>query len=91
MRTADGFLNHGLGDWGNPENILVRENVETAFLYADSRTMAYFAGILGKEEEQAAFEALAEEIRKIIMKNFWYSIRRDTGITGHGIIKMKSA
>ena len=26
--------------------------------------MAYFAGILGKEEEQAAFEALAEEIRE---------------------------
>ena len=81
MRTADGFLNHGLGDWGNPENILVRENVETAFLYADSRTMAYFAGILGKEEEQAAFEALAEEIRenyneKLLVQHpqegYWY-------------------
>ncbi len=63
LRNEDGFINHGLGDWGNPENALLRENVETAFLYADSKTMAYFAGILGKNAEQADFEALAEEIK----------------------------
>ena len=63
MRNEDGFINHGLGDWGNPENTLVRENVETVFLYADSKTMAYFAQILGKEQDQAEFESLAAEIR----------------------------
>ena len=45
--NADGFLNHGLGDWGNPKNELVRENIETAFLYADAKTLAYFAEVLG--------------------------------------------
>ncbi|MDO4415478.1 MAG: hypothetical protein Q4C20_10375, partial [Erysipelotrichaceae bacterium] len=24
--TPEGFINHGLGDWGNPDNILAREN-----------------------------------------------------------------
>ena len=81
MKNEEGFLNHGLGDWGNPENVLVRENIETAFLYADSKTMAYFAGILGKYAEQAEFETLAEEIKanyneKLLVQHpqdgYWY-------------------
>lgn len=45
----DGFLGHGLGGWGNPEHELARENVETAFLYADAVTLAWFAELLGRE------------------------------------------
>lgn len=52
--TEDGFINHGLGDWGNPRNDLVKENVETAFLYADVMTLAYFAEILEKAESFVA-------------------------------------
>ena len=48
--NEEGFLNHGLGDWGNPENRLARENVETAFLYADAITLAEFARLLEKPE-----------------------------------------
>lgn len=75
------LIHHGLGDWGNPEHALLRENVETAFLYADSKTMAYFAGILGKTEEQAEFTELAEEIKanyneKLLVQHpqdgYWY-------------------
>ncbi len=62
--NADGFLNHGLGDWGNPKNELVRENIETAFLFADAKTLAYFAGVLGKEEEQKSLEAYAEAVKE---------------------------
>ncbi len=60
--TEDGFINHGLGDWGNPEGVLARENVETAFLYADAKTLAWFAGLLGKKEDEAALAAYAEEV-----------------------------
>lgn len=62
--TPDGFINHGLGDWGNPDGQLARENVETAFLYADAKTMAHFAEILGKEDDKAVLSAFAEEVRE---------------------------
>ncbi|MCD7833607.1 MAG: family 78 glycoside hydrolase catalytic domain [Lachnospiraceae bacterium] len=54
--TEEGFINHGLGDWGNPRNDLVKENVETAFLYADVITLAYFAEVLEKAESSAALD-----------------------------------
>lgn len=61
--TEEGFINHGLGDWGNPDNELARENVETAFLYADADTMAWFAQILGKNEEMEEFQNFANQIK----------------------------
>ena len=62
--TADGFINHGLGDWGNPENTLARENIETAFLYADAVTLAWFAEILGKNNDREALLAYANEMKR---------------------------
>ena len=62
--TPEGFINHGLGDWGNPDNELARENIETAFLYADAKTMAEFAEILGKMEDMRTFRAFAEEVKE---------------------------
>ena len=62
--NADGFLNHGLGDWGNPKNELVRENIETAFLYADAKTLAYFAEVLGYAEEKRQLERYAEQVKE---------------------------
>ncbi|MDD3220063.1 MAG: family 78 glycoside hydrolase catalytic domain [Lachnospiraceae bacterium] len=60
--TEEGFINHGLGDWGNPEQELARENVETAFFYADAKTLAWFAEILGVEEDVKEYQAFAKEI-----------------------------
>lgn len=62
--TADGFINHGLGDWGNPENTLARENIETAFLYADAVTLAWFAEILEKNNDREALLAYADEVKR---------------------------
>lgn len=62
--NPEGFLNHGLGDWGNPRNDLIRENIETAFLYADTTVLAKFAGILGAEEDRTSLEKYAEEIKE---------------------------
>jgi len=59
----EGFINHGLGDWGNPKGELARENVETVFLYADAIILAWFADILDKQEDKTALEKYAEEIK----------------------------
>lgn len=72
--TPDGFINHGLGDWGNPEGELARENIETAFLYADAATLAWFAEILGREDDQKALTAFAESVKanyneKLLVQN----------------------
>lgn len=78
--NADGFINHGLGDWGNPQNELARENIETAFLYADAVCLAGFAEILRKPEDRKRLLEKAEEIRtnyneKLMMRHpregFW--------------------
>ena len=61
--NAEGFLNHGLGDWGNPENELARENIETAFLYADAVTLEGFARLLGKKEDAEALSAFAASVK----------------------------
>ena len=61
--NEDVFLNYGLGDWGNPSGELARENIETAFLYADLKTMQKFADILNKAEDSSYFENRAESIR----------------------------
>ena len=63
-QKAEGFLNYGLGDWGNPDNQLARENVETAFLYADAITLAEFAEILGEKEDEVQLRQFAEEIKE---------------------------
>ena len=73
--THDKFINHGLGDWGNPlENALAKENIETAFYYVDLMLMACFAGILQKDKDQKLFSKKAKEIldnynEKLLVKN----------------------
>ena len=62
--NEDGFINHGLGDWGNPDGEYARENIETAFLYADAVTMAWFAQLLGETSQKREFSALAESVRE---------------------------
>lgn len=62
--NTDGFLNHGLGDWGNPENALARENIETAFLYADAATLSKLARLLGKEADAIALDRFADEVKE---------------------------
>lgn len=62
--NEDGFINHGLGDWGNPRQELVRENIETAMLYADAVTLAGFAEILNRQQDKRKLEEFAETVRK---------------------------
>ena len=61
--TDEGFICHGLGDWGNPDNELARENIETVFLYADAKTLAEFAELLGRHEDVEELSAFAEAVK----------------------------
>ncbi len=63
MVNEDGFINHGLGDWGNPKGEYARENIETAFLYADAITLAWFAGIMGRDEDKANLTQYSESVK----------------------------
>lgn len=63
MVNDEGFINNGLGDWGNPTGEFAKDNVETAFLYHDASTLAYMAGLLGKNEDQKALLAYAASVR----------------------------
>lgn len=60
--TPEGFICHGLGDWGNPEGALLRENIETVFLYADAVRLAQMADVLGRQQEAAEYREEAEKI-----------------------------
>ena len=80
-RTEEGFISHGLGDWGNPRKELARENIETAFLYADAKILGGFARILGKEREGRELESFAREVmenynKRLLVfdseKGLWY-------------------
>lgn len=61
--NAEGFVNHGLGDWGNPRNELARENIETTFLYADTVILAKMSEVLGRCDTGLLFSA-AERIKE---------------------------
>lgn len=62
--NQDGFINHGLGDWGNPDHEYARENIETAFLYADADTLSWFAGLLGRDSEAGELREYAERVKR---------------------------
>ena len=63
MVNDDGFINNGLGDWGNPTGEYARENVETVFLYADALKLGWFAKLLGKEDDAKELAEFAESIK----------------------------
>ena len=83
-RDENGFVKHGLGDWGNPSGKFARANIETAFLYADAIAMAEFAELLNKKEDLEFFKKNAEEIKnnyneKLLVKHprFGFMCYRD--------------
>ena len=71
-------LSHGLGDWYDigPKRPGVAQLTPvaltaTAFYYADAKTLARAAALLGKSDDAARYEALSAEIRKAFQKAFY--------------------
>ena len=63
--NEDGFINHGLGDWGSPDkSALCRENIETCFLYADAMILSTFASLLGKEQDAVDYLVFASKVKE---------------------------
>lgn len=62
-RDENGFIKHGLGDWGNPTGDFAKANIETAFLYADAIALSEFAEILGKTKDYDYYVSIAKEIK----------------------------
>ncbi len=89
--NGEGFINHGLGDWGNPENTLCRENIETAFLYADTVTLKLFAEMLNRKDDAEEFDRYSQKIKenynsKLLVKNhdtdrYYYKAWDNEGMT----------
>ncbi|MBR0087888.1 MAG: family 78 glycoside hydrolase catalytic domain [Lachnospiraceae bacterium] len=61
---SNGFLTHGLGDWGNPRGEYARENIETAFFYWDYQIMTFLAHETGRTIDELRHQARAESIRE---------------------------
>jgi len=64
MVDANGFISHGLGDWGHPKQAYARENVETALYYGDICTLIYFAKLLNRSEVVQYWTPVAEQVKE---------------------------
>ncbi len=62
--TKEGFICHGLGDWGNPDEEYARENIETAFIYADAVALREFAEVLERPDEALELAEFAEKLKE---------------------------
>lgn len=82
----EGFINNGLGDWGNPTGEYAKDNVETAFLYADATILSEFATLLGKTSDATAFS----EYAKSVMENYNSKLLVFNQDTGHYCYKVWS-
>ena len=61
--NGEGFINSGLGDWGNPAGMMAKENIETAFYMATQRSWKNLPIFLGKADDAAAYAAYAARVK----------------------------
>lgn len=62
-RQADGLVSHGLSDWCSPGTKTGAHVTSSGYWYLDARIVARSAEILGKKEDAARYDRLADEIR----------------------------
>lgn len=76
----DGLLYNGLGDWCPVEHFRMTETVitSTGCYYDMAKKMAYFAEVLGKNDDAAKYQTLAAKIRTAFRKKFV----KDNGVIG---------
>ena len=71
-RSEDYLLDFGLGDWCHWDRLAITpvEVTSSGYYYQNVLRTAFFAELLGKNEEAASFRQLAESIRKSFLKKF---------------------
>lgn len=82
-KSKDYIVNHGLGDWmdvghspAHPANTPIPITA-TAILYQDLCTLAKIAGVLGKQDDQKAYEDQAKKCREAFNKAFFYPLSQN--------------
>lgn len=74
--STDGIVKFGLGDWcpptGSPDGHKCPTAVtSTAYYYVDTNILSKVARILGKENDAAEYEQLAEKIKRAFRQTFF--------------------
>lgn len=80
-RAQDGVVKIGLNDWAPWKTKTDAAITDTAYWYVDTKIVALAAGLLGKKDEAAQYEKLAESIRFTFNQKFY---RPDTGSYDNG-------
>ncbi|TAN37089.1 MAG: alpha-rhamnosidase [Verrucomicrobia bacterium] len=80
-RATNGIVNIGLNDWAPWKTKTGAAITDTAYFYVDARIVALAAQLLGKQDEAAQYNALAESIRTAFNARFY---RADTGLYDNG-------
>ncbi|HTE19919.1 MAG TPA: glycoside hydrolase family 78 protein, partial [Armatimonadota bacterium] len=80
-RAKGGIVDIGLGDWVPPGATAPVEVTSTGYYYADTRIVARAAKLLGKTDDAAKYDALAESIRTAFNARFFNA---ETGLYSNG-------
>ena len=82
-KSKDYIVNHGLGDWmdvghypAHPANTPIPITA-TAILYQDLCTLEKMAGVLGKRDDQKAYEEQAKKCREAFNEAFFYPLSQN--------------
>lgn len=70
-RAENHIVSYGLGDWVPAKTQTPSEITSTGYYYADARLLARAAALLGKADEAAQYNALADQIRDAFNAKFY--------------------
>ncbi len=78
-----------LGEWVPPGEMIPEEMVHTFYLWFCSHIAANTAGVLGLEEDEEAYQALAEKTRKAFHNRCYDASKGSYGDAGGNILALK--
>jgi alpha-L-rhamnosidase len=80
-RATNGIVNIGLNDWAPFKTQTPADITDTAYYYRDTKIVALAASLLGKTDDAAKYNQLAEQIKKTFNAHFFNA---DAGTYGNG-------
>jgi alpha-L-rhamnosidase len=80
--SPSGLTTWGLGDWVPVKSKTPVELTSSVYYYVDASILSGAAGILGREEDQIKYSALAEKIRNAINAKY---LDAEKGVYGAGV------
>ncbi|MCC7377710.1 MAG: glycoside hydrolase family 78 protein [Verrucomicrobiales bacterium] len=80
-KADHGIVAIGLNDWAPWKTQTPADITSTAYYYVDARTVAQAARLLGRDQDAARYDTLADEIRRAFNARFLHA---DTATYGNG-------